>query len=231
LRRLLSIGRITVGPPKPARRARLYLLREVLRRLCRRLRSLCQRRDHGELREGMSKLREGLPRHGASGEARFVSAEHSMKHRLGTIEQLARRATCWAGSSVAFGVAVLIVLIWIITGPIFGFSDTWQLVINTGTTIVTFLMVFLIQRTQNKDSLAIHLKLNELVASLQGASNRLINIEDLSERDIEVLHAHYGHLVKLARASGELQNSHSIEEAESRHAAKSPDRARTAAKR
>jgi low affinity Fe/Cu permease len=155
-----------------------------------------------------------------------------MSRRPGLIERIAHKATTWTGSSAAFGLAVLIIVVWVISGPFFGFSDTWQLVINTGTTIVTFLMVFLIQRTQNKDSLAIHLKLNELVASLQGASNRLINIEDFSEKEIQVLHAHYRHLVKLARTSGELQDSHSIEEAESRHEAKaSPHRkARTAAK-
>ena len=84
-------------------------------------------------------------------------------------------------------------------GPIFGFSDTWQLVINTGTTIVTFLMVFLIQRTQNKDSQAIQLKLNELVAAVRGASNRLINVEDLTEEEVRVLHKHYAKLVELAK--------------------------------
>src|SRR6266513_1613930 len=96
--------------------------------------------------------------------------------RIGLIERFARRATEWTGSSSAFGLAVLIIIVWAATGPIFGFSDTWQLVINTGTTVVTFLMVFLIQRSQNKDALAVHLKLNELVASLQGASNRLIAV-------------------------------------------------------
>ena len=82
------------------------------------------------------------------------------------------------------GCAVGVVIVWALLGPVFHFSDTWQLVINTGTTIVTFLMVFLIQRSQNKDSLAIHLKLNEIVAVLQGASNRLINVEDLTEQEV-----------------------------------------------
>jgi low affinity Fe/Cu permease len=140
--------------------------------------------------------------------------------RLGIVERFARHATEWTGSSWAFGLAVLIVLVWAATGPIFGFSDTWQLVINTGTTVVTFLMVFLIQRSQNKDALAVHLKLNELVASLQGASNRLINIEDLSEKEIETLHRHYRHLVQLAQQCGDLTQSHSIEEAAARHSAK-----------
>jgi low affinity Fe/Cu permease len=209
----------------------VYVLREVLRRLRGGVRPICERRSHGQLREGMSELCESLPRHGESSEARIVTAEYFMAVRAGIIERLARRATTWTGSSVAFGLAVLTIVIWLITGPFCGFSDTWQLVINTGTTIVTFLMVFLIQRTQNKDSLAIHLKLNELVASLQGASNRLINIEDLSEKEIQLLHTHYQHLVKLARSSGELQDSHSIEEAESRHDAKLPlNRAHTAVK-
>src|SRR4030095_15017285 len=88
------------------------------------------------------------------------------------------------GRPITFGLAALVIIVWAVTGPIFQFSDTWQLVINTGTTIVTFLMVFLIQRTQNKDALAIHLKLNEIVAALDGASNRLIDVEDLTEAEI-----------------------------------------------
>lgn len=82
------------------------------------------------------------------------------------------------------------IIIWIATGPIFRFSDTWQLVINTETTIVTFLMVFLIQRSQNKAALAIHLKLNEVVAAPDGASNRLLDVEDLTEDEVKVLHKH-----------------------------------------
>src|SRR5207247_2555629 len=111
-----------------------------------------------------------------------------------------RGVTEWAGSTPAFGVAVGIIIVWAATGPIFRFSDTWQLVINTGTTVVTFLMVFLIQRTQNKDALAIHLKLNEIVAALEGASNRLIDVEDLTEGEILTLHTHYQELVKMAKA-------------------------------
>jgi low affinity Fe/Cu permease len=105
-------------------------------------------------------------------------------------------------------------------GPVFGFSETWQLVINTGTTIVTFLMVFLIQRTQNKDALAIHLKLNELVAAIQGASNRLIDVESLSERELMLLRKHYGELARLAKEESDLGQSHSVEEARNRHATK-----------
>ena len=91
------------------------------------------------------------------------------------LEKLSQSATRWSGGSAAFAVAFGVVLLWLVTGPLFHFSDTWQLVINTGTTIVTFLMVFLIQRAQNKESRAMQLKLNELVAALQGASNRLVN--------------------------------------------------------
>ena len=128
--------------------------------------------------------------------------------------------TRWAGGNWGFGMALATVVVWLISGPIFKWSDTWQLVINTGTTIVTFLMVFLIQRTQNKDSLALHLKLNELVAAMMGASNRLIDVEDLGEDELQTLHAHYQHLVKLARQDGGFGQSHSIEEAAARHKAK-----------
>ena len=123
----------------------------------------------------------------------------------------------FAGRPAAFGAAAAVVLAWALTGPLFGFSDTWQLVINTGTTIVTFLMVFLIQRAQNKDAQAIQLKLNELVAAVQGASNRLINVEDLSEKEVEALHRHYRKLVELAKSDEGMTASHSIEEAKSRH--------------
>ena len=126
----------------------------------------------------------------------------------------AESATLASGTSMAFALAVAVIVAWVVTGPLFGFSDTWQLVINTGTTIVTFLMVFLIQRTQNKDSIAVQLKLNELVAAMEGASHRLINVEDLSEEELEVLHAYYCRLAKLAKDNGELRASHSIEEAE-----------------
>lgn len=138
----------------------------------------------------------------------------------GVFERLARACTNWAGSSWAFALALGVILVWLVTGPIFGFSDTWQLVINTGTTIVTFLMVFLIQRAQNNDSRAIQLKLNEIVASMQGASNRLINIEDLSEEELKALHDHFNRLVELAREEAMLTQSHSVEEAVSRHKAK-----------
>lgn len=135
-------------------------------------------------------------------------------------EKLARQATQWSGRPAAFGIAVAIVVVWLATGPIFHFSDTWQLVINTGTTIITFLMVFLIQHAQNKDTSAIELKLNEIVAAMPGASNRLIDVEALSEQDLDMLHRYYRKLVTLAKKDVELTTSHSVEEAAVRHARK-----------
>jgi low affinity Fe/Cu permease len=136
------------------------------------------------------------------------------------LEELARCVTDWTGGSWAFAVALGTIVVWGVTGPLFRFSDTWQLVINTGTTIITFLMVFLIQRSQNKDSRALHLKLNEIVAALNGASNRLINVEDLTETEIRLLHDHYQRLVAMAKRDLSLTESHSVEEAEQRHRAK-----------
>ena len=140
------------------------------------------------------------------------------------LERFSMRATEWAGSSLAFGIALSVIVVWVLTGPLFGFSDTWQLVINTGTTVVTFLMVFLIQRAQNKESKVVQLKLSEIVAALQGASNRLIDVEGLSEEELEILRRHYQKLAKLAAAESSLLTSHSIDEAESRHAAKTGKR-------
>ena len=137
---------------------------------------------------------------------------------LGSIlERFSYRVTELTGTSMAFIVAFLVIIVWGITGPIFKFSNTWQLVINTGTTIVTFLIVYLIQRAQNKDALAIHLKLNEIVAALEGSSNRLIDVEDLSEEEIKTLHEHYRKLARMAKKDFSLLESHSIEEAELRH--------------
>ena len=133
------------------------------------------------------------------------------------LEKFSHQATRATGTSLAFVFAVLVIVVWGLTGPLFHYSDTWQLVINTGTTIVTFLMVFLIQRAQNKDALAIHLKLNEIVAAMEGASNRLIDVEDLSEPEIDALRKYYKRLIELARTDDVLTNTHSIEEAASRH--------------
>jgi low affinity Fe/Cu permease len=136
------------------------------------------------------------------------------------LERFARALTNWTGSTPAFMVALGVIVVWAATGWIFDYSDTWQLVINTGTTIVTFLMVFLIQRSQNKDALAVHLKLNELVASMQGASNRIVNVEDLSEMELRALHVHYARLAELAELDANILASHSVDEAETRHVAK-----------
>ena len=152
---------------------------------------------------------------------RMLAAVRRRRGPLGArMEVLSARATAWTGTSPAFATALALMLVWAVTGPIFLFSDTWQLVINTGTTIVTFLMVFLIQRSQNKDAVAIHLKLNEIVAALEGASNRLINVEELSEDEVRLLHRHYGRLAHLSRENGSLTESHSIEQAVSRHTSK-----------
>ncbi len=128
------------------------------------------------------------------------------------LERFSLWATHATGSTPAFTLAALAILVWGVTGPLFGYSDTWQLVINTGTTIVTFLMVFLIQRTQNKDALATQLKLNEILAALKGASNRLINVEDLSEEEVRKLHERYQRLTERARANGDVSGKHTIEE-------------------
>ena len=143
-----------------------------------------------------------------------------MKKRLNIFEHLAHRATVFSGSTVAFIFAFTVKIIWLITGPYFDFSDTWQLVINTSTTIITFLMVFLIQRMQNKDSRAIHLKLNELVASLKGPSNRLIDVEELREEELETLGKYYTKLAEMAKKEKDLSVSHSIEEAAELHKTK-----------
>jgi low affinity Fe/Cu permease len=133
--------------------------------------------------------------------------------KQGFFEKFANWATRFTGSSPAFIGAVSIVLIWGLSGPVFDYSETWQLVINTGTTIITFLMVFLIQKSQNKDSKAIHLKLNELIAALEGTSNRMVDIEDLNEEELDQLHKFYAHLARLAKKDTDLLCSHSIDAA------------------
>jgi low affinity Fe/Cu permease len=135
-------------------------------------------------------------------------------------ERFARVATAFSGGTTALVLAAGLVLGWALTGPLFGFSEAWQLVINTGTTVVTFLMVFLIQRAQNKESLAVQLKLSELVAAMQGASNRLVNVEDLTEDELKLLHEHYATLARLAREETDLRASHSVDEAGGRHRSK-----------
>jgi low affinity Fe/Cu permease len=135
-------------------------------------------------------------------------------------ERLSGAVTAWAGGTSAFVAALLLIVGWVVLGPIFHFSDTWQLVINTTTTIVTFLMVFLIQRAQNKDARAASLKLNELIASVEGASNRLIDVEDLSEEELETLRMYFRRLVEMSKRDASLVRSHSVEEAATRHEVK-----------
>ena len=127
-------------------------------------------------------------------------------------ETFALKATKATGSNYAFIIASSTIIIWLVTGPIFDYSDTWQLIINTGTTIVTFLMVFLIQKTQNKDGIAIQVKLNELVAASEQASNRIINIEDLSEEELEWLEKYYRKLAEETKKQQDIKTSHSIGE-------------------
>lgn len=106
-------------------------------------------------------------------------------------DRFADKAVCFTGSAIAFIIAVLLVVIWAATGPLFNFSEAWQIVINTGTTIITFLMVFLIQKAQNKDSKAIQIKLNELIKAHEKANNRLVDIEDLTEDELDKIHKLY----------------------------------------
>lgn len=134
----------------------------------------------------------------------------SFKYRFEKLSSVVTRVT---GGPTAVITACMVVIIWGITGPLFGFSDTWQLVINTGTTVVTFIMVFIIQHSQNKDTTAIQLKLNELIASNNKASNRLVNIEDLTEEELHTLKKFYITLARLSEKEKDIFTSHSIDEA------------------
>jgi low affinity Fe/Cu permease len=133
------------------------------------------------------------------------------------MERLSRAMARWTGSTPALACAFGLVVVWLLTGPLFRYSDSWQLAINTTTTVVTFLMVFMIQRAQNKDAQVTALKLNELIAAVDGASNRLIDLEDLSEAKLRTLHEHFRRLVELAKKDSVLTRSHTVEEAETRH--------------
>jgi low affinity Fe/Cu permease len=132
-------------------------------------------------------------------------------------QKMANKVTRATGTPTAFIIALTVILLWGITGPIFGFSDTWQLVINTGTTIITFLMVFIIQQSQNKETTAIQLKLNELIACHERASNRLVDIEDLSDEELERIKKFYIKLSDLAERENDVSSSHSLNEAENLH--------------
>jgi low affinity Fe/Cu permease len=128
-------------------------------------------------------------------------------------EKLSTKITRATGSPGAVLIACLVILVWMFTGPVFHYSDTWQLVINTGTTIITFIMVFIIQHSQNKDTTAIQLKLNELIATNDKSSNRLVNIEDLTEDELTTLKGFYITLAKLSKEEKDIFKSHSIDEA------------------
>jgi len=132
-------------------------------------------------------------------------------------ERFANKVTAATGSTYAFVTAFGLIVIWAVTGPVFGFSEDWQLVVNTGTTVITFLMVFLIQKSQNKDSLAIQLKLNELVAAHEFASNRLVSVEDMTEDELKVIKKYYSKLSEIAMKEESLQQTHSIDEAKQDH--------------
>lgn len=137
-------------------------------------------------------------------------------------EKISDWATKFTGSPHAFIGATAIVVIWAVSGPVFNYSETWQLVINTGTTIITFLMVFLIQKAQNKDSKAIQIKLNELIAANDKASNRIVDIEDMTEKELDQLHCYYEKLADFAEEDDDIHSSHSIDAAhrnqDSKHA-------------
>lgn len=142
------------------------------------------------------------------------------KVKVNFFEKFASAVTKKTGSTGAFIGAFSVVLIWIASGPLFNYSDTWQLVINTGTTIVTFLMVFLIQKSQNKDSIAVHIKLNELVAANEKASNRMVDVEGLSEDELRTISKYFEKLAELTRNVSDVHVSHSIDEASENHSEK-----------
>lgn len=132
-------------------------------------------------------------------------------------EKMSLVVTKASGSTAAFLISFLVIVVWLFTGPIFNFSTNWQLLINSVTTIVTFLMVFLIQRSQAKDSVAIHLKLNELLVAHEFASNRLVSIENISEEELRLYQDFYQHLAVLTKNELSLEESHSIVEAHAIH--------------
>jgi low affinity Fe/Cu permease len=147
-----------------------------------------------------------------------MKRKHESKQSF--FEKLATKVTKATGSTPVILAAFLVVVVWGISGPIFDYSETWQLVINTGTTIITFLMVFLIQKTQNKDSLAIQIKLNELVAAHELTSNHMIDVEDLSEQELEVIEKYYAKLADLAKQEKNIKQAYSLTQAQLRHDSK-----------
>ena len=127
------------------------------------------------------------------------------KQKASWFTRFAKKTAQLSGRPVAFGLALGIILAWLVTGPLFGFSDTWQLVINTGTTIVAFLMVFLIQNTQNRDGEALQVKLDELIRAVEGARNEMIDLEDLEQKDLDQVRATFTLLARQARAKGKSE--------------------------
>jgi low affinity Fe/Cu permease len=147
-------------------------------------------------------------------------AKHSplvFSGRRSIFDRFAGAVTRVVGSPWAFALALGSILLWALTGPAFHFGESWQMVVNTGTTIVTFLMVFLIQQSQNKDSTAVHIKLNELLASHELASNRVVSVEDLDEAELQTLRSFYCELAALASKSGGVKESHSLDDAKLVH--------------
>src|SRR6201996_3670965 len=142
------------------------------------------------------------------------------KSKMGFTETFAQKVTQTTGSTAGFIIAFSFVILWAAAGPFFHYSQNWQLVINTGTTIITILMVFLIQKSQNKDSLAIQLKLNELVAAHESASNRLVNVEGMTEDELKVIQKYYLKLSEFTKKQDTLQQSHSIDEIHEEHTIK-----------
>lgn len=146
-----------------------------------------------------------------------MKKQQKNKRPKGFFDRFSQAVTKATGSPYAFLVALGVVVVWAVCGPIFGFSDTWQLVINTSTTIITFLMVFVIQQSQNKDTVALQLKLNELLAAERRASNRLIDVEDLTEEELEKIKQFYIKLAELSAQDDESLKSHTEEEARENH--------------
>lgn len=153
-----------------------------------------------------------------------IIIDHSKGNSKGPFEVLSSNVSRATGSTLAFLIALTVILVWLVSGPLFHFSDTWQLVINTGTTIITFLMVFLIQRSQNKDFIALHLKLNELIIAQELANNRLVAVEDISENDLKILQDYYKHMASLTQKELTIQESHSLDRAAVHHKRKHPER-------
>jgi len=133
---------------------------------------------------------------------------------MSLFEIISGKITKAVGSAGAFITAGAVVLLWLASGPFFHYSETWQLIINTSTTIVTFLMVFIIQQSQNKDTVAIHLKLNELIACNEKASNNLVDVEDLTDQELVILKRFYIKLAQTAKDDNEMYTTHSLDEAE-----------------